>query len=46
MSLLIIFIGIPILIGVLEICRGLGAFERLLARTMLDVSIPRSACKS
>jgi hypothetical protein len=39
-SLLIIFIGIPILIGVLEICRGLGAFERLLARTMLDVSIP------
>lgn len=40
MSLLIVFIGIPILIGVLSAFRGLGAFERLLARTMLDVNIP------
>jgi len=39
-SLLIVFIGIPILIGVLEACRGLGAFERLLARTVLHVNIP------
>ena len=39
-SLLIIFIGIPILILVLEIGRGLGTLERLLARAMLDVSIP------
>jgi hypothetical protein len=39
-SLLIIFIGIPILIGVLEITRGLGAMERLLARGLLDVRIP------
>lgn len=39
-SLLIIFIGIPILIVVLEIGRGLGSLERLLARAMLDLSIP------
>lgn len=39
-SLLIVFIGIPILIGVLEACRGLSAFERLLTRTMLHLNIP------
>jgi len=39
-GLLIVFIGIPILMAVLLACRGLGAFERLLARIMLNVSIP------
>jgi hypothetical protein len=39
-SLLIVFIGIPILIGVLIGCLGLGAFERLLARSMLHLNIP------
>ncbi len=39
-GLLIIFIGIPILMAVLLACRGLGAFERLLARVMLHLSIP------
>src|SRR5208337_543199 len=34
------YIGIPILIGVLFACLGLGAFERLLARTMLHLNIP------
>lgn len=38
-GLLIIYIGVPILIGVLMGCVGLGAFERLLARTMLRVNI-------
>jgi len=40
LGLLVVYIGIPILIGVLEVVRGLGALERLLARAMLDVSIP------
>ncbi len=39
-SLLVIFIGIPILIAILEISRGLGAFERGLARALLQVHIP------
>jgi hypothetical protein len=39
-GLLIVFVGIPILIAVLLGCRGLGAFERLLSRTMLHLSIP------
>ena len=38
-SLLIVFIGLPILIGVFELCRGIGAFERLLARGMLHLEI-------
>lgn len=44
-GLLIIFIGIPILIGVLMACMGLGAFERLLARTILRVNIPAPAAR-
>jgi hypothetical protein len=39
LSLLVFYIGIPILIGILFAGFGLGAFERLLARTMLDVNI-------
>jgi hypothetical protein len=39
-GLLIVYIGILILIAVLLGCRGLGAFERLLSRTMLHLSIP------
>jgi hypothetical protein len=39
-GLVITFIGIPILIGVLMACLGLGAFERLLARTMLRLDLP------
>lgn len=39
LSLLVVYIGIPILIGILFAGFGLGAFERLLARTMLDVPI-------
>jgi len=39
-GLLIVFIGIPILMAVLLACRGLGAFERLLARVMLNLNIP------
>ena len=39
-GLLVIFIGVPILIGALLACLGLGAFERAMARTMLHVSIP------
>jgi hypothetical protein len=43
-GLFVVFIGVPILIAVLFACWGLGAFERLLARRMLRVSIapPRS----
>ena len=39
-GLLVVFVGVPILMGVLLACRGLGAFERLLARAMLHVTIP------
>src|SRR5438270_6882229 len=39
-GLLVIFIGVPILIGVLLACLGLGALERGMARTMLHVAIP------
>lgn len=39
-GLVVIFVGVPILIGVLFACLGLGAFERLLARSMLHLSIP------
>jgi len=39
-GLLVIFVGVPILIGVLFACQGLGAFERLMARSMLHLSIP------
>jgi hypothetical protein len=39
-GLLVIFVGIPILIGVLFACLGLGAFERLMAGSMLHLSIP------
>jgi hypothetical protein len=39
-SLLIIFVGIPILIGVLMACLGIAAFERWLARTILHLNIP------
>src|SRR5271154_6650335 len=39
-GLLIIFVGVPILIGVFLGCLGLGAFERVMARGMLHVSIP------
>ncbi|MBZ5595493.1 MAG: sensor domain-containing protein [Acidobacteriia bacterium] len=38
-GLVVIFIGIPILMGVFFACSGLGAFERLMARSMLHVSI-------
>src|SRR2546426_11926458 len=39
-GLLVIFVGVPILIGMLFACQGLGAFERRLARSMLHLSIP------
>jgi hypothetical protein len=39
-SLLIVFVGVPILIGVFFACSGLGAFERLMAQSMLHLSIP------
>jgi len=39
-GLLVIFVGVPILIGVLFACLGLGAFERRMARSMLHLSIP------
>jgi FtsH-binding integral membrane protein len=39
-GLLIIFVGIPILIGVLIASLGLGSFERVLARSMLHLEIP------
>ena len=39
MGLLIVFIGIPILIAVFFACRGLGTFERGMARSMLHLSI-------
>jgi hypothetical protein len=39
-GLLIIFVGIPILMGVSLACAGLGAFERSLAQWMLRVTIP------
>ncbi len=41
MGLLIIYVGIPLLIGVLMAGRGLGSFERIMARTMLGVNIPK-----
>jgi FtsH-binding integral membrane protein len=39
-GLLVIFVGVPILMGVLFACLGLGAFERLMARSMLHLMIP------
>lgn len=39
-GLAVTFIGIPILIGVFFACTGLGAFERMMAHSMLQVSIP------
>jgi len=39
-GLLVLFIGVPILIGVFFACWGLGAFERSMARSMLHLSIP------
>ena len=39
-GLAIVFVGIPILIGVLFACWGLGSFERLMARSMLHLTIP------
>ena len=39
-GLLVIFVGVPILIGVFFACSGLGAFERLMAQSMLHLSIP------
>jgi hypothetical protein len=41
LGLIIIYIGIPLLIGVLIAGRGLGGFERLLARSMLSINIPK-----
>jgi hypothetical protein len=35
-----IFIGVPILLGVLRAARSLGSLERRLARSLLDVNIP------
>jgi hypothetical protein len=42
-GLMVIFIGIPILFCVLTACSSLGAFERNLARSLLDVNIPPPA---
>jgi hypothetical protein len=39
-GMLVIFVGVPIFMGVLYACLRLGAFERLLARNMLRLSIP------
>jgi FtsH-binding integral membrane protein len=39
-GLLVVFLGVPILIGVFFACLGLGAFERSMAQSMLRVSIP------
>lgn len=39
-GLLVVFVGVPILIGMLFACLGLGAFERLMARSLLHLSIP------
>ena len=39
-GLAIIFVGVPILIGVFFACSGLGSFERLMAQSMLHLSIP------
>jgi len=39
-GLLVIFVGVPILIGMLYACVGLGAFERRIANSMLHLSIP------
>jgi len=38
-GLAVIFVGVPILMGVLFACLSLGAFERLMARSMLHLSI-------
>ena len=42
-GLVVIFIGVPILIGMLYACRGLGAFERGVARSLLHVGIPSTS---
>ena len=39
-GLMVIFVGIPILVGVFFACVGLGAFERSMAQSMLHLSIP------
>ncbi len=39
-GLLVVFIGVPILIGMLFACQGLGAFERGTARSLLRLGIP------
>ena len=39
-GLLVIFVGVPILIGMLFACQGLGAFERGMARSLLRLNIP------
>ena len=39
-GLLVVFVGVPILIGVFFACLGLGAFERRMASSMLHLSIP------
>src|SRR5882672_7159507 len=42
-GLLVIFVGVPILIGMLFACQGLGAFERGMARSLLHLGIPAPA---
>ena len=39
-GLVVIFVGVPILIGMLFACQGLGAFERGMARSLLRLNIP------
>ncbi len=44
-SLLILYVGIPILVAVLFAARGLGAFERMLTGGMLSVRVPAPPAK-
>ncbi|MFG2295236.1 sensor histidine kinase [Streptomyces sp. NPDC048603] len=38
-GLLITFLGVPVLAGLLALCRGIGRFERARARALLDLDI-------
>ncbi len=42
-GLLVIFVGVPILMGTFKACGSLTAFERNLARSLLNVDIPAPA---
>ena len=45
-GLAVIFVGVPILMGMLFACLSLGAFERLMARSMLHLSIASPPAES